>query len=235
MIGVFVWRQLVLQRSDVPLLDLRTLRHRVFTISLALMSVAFMAMLGSMILLPLYLQEVRGLNALQTGLLVMPGGLVMGLMGPRVGRLFDRYGGRPLVIPGAVGIVAALALLTTVSMTTSVWLVLVAHVLLMVSLAAVFTPVFTLGLGALPPHLYSHGSSLLGTLQQVAAAIGTAVVVTVMSSRAAALARAVPAGSTPWWAACSGPSASARCSRCSSSCWPSGSRAARVARRGHGA
>ncbi len=67
-------------------------------------------------------------------------------------------------------------------------MVLVAHVLLMISLAAVFTPVFTLGLGALPPHLYSHGSSLLGTLQQVAAAVGTAVVVTVMSWRAAALA-----------------------------------------------
>ena len=59
----------------------------------------------------------------------------------------------------------------------------------MVSLAAVFTPVFTLGLGALPPHLYSHGSSLLGTLQQVAAAFGTALVVTVMSSRATALAQ----------------------------------------------
>jgi DHA2 family lincomycin resistance protein-like MFS transporter len=67
--------------------------------------------------------------------------------------------------------------------------VLVAHVLLMVSLAAVFTPVFTLGLGALPPHLYSHGSSLLGSLQQVAAAFGTALVVTVMSSRATALAQ----------------------------------------------
>ena len=65
---------------------------------------------------------------------------------------------------------------------------LVAHVLLMASLAAVFTPVFTVGLGALPMHLYSHGSSLLGTLQQVAAAVGTAVVVTVMSWRAGALA-----------------------------------------------
>jgi DHA2 family lincomycin resistance protein-like MFS transporter len=86
-----------------------------------------------------------------------------------------------------VGIVAALGTLTTVDRTTSVWLVLAAHVLLMVSLAAVFTPVFTLGLGALPPHLYSHGSSLLGTLQQVAASVGTAVVVTVMSWRAADL------------------------------------------------
>ena len=64
------------------------------------MSVAFMAMLGSMILLPLYLQDVRGLSPLQTGLLVMPGGLAMGLLGPRVGAIFDRFGSRPLVIPG---------------------------------------------------------------------------------------------------------------------------------------
>jgi DHA2 family lincomycin resistance protein-like MFS transporter len=148
------------------------------------MAVAFMAMLGSMILLPLYLQDVRGLDALQTGLLVMPGGLLMGLLGPSVGRWFDRFGGRRLVVPGSFGIAAALGALTTVDTGTPVWLVLGAHVLLMVSLATVFTPVFALGLGALPPHLYSHGSSLLGTLQQVAASVGTAVVVSVMSWRA---------------------------------------------------
>lgn len=187
-IGVFVLRQLRLQRTGSPLLDLRTLRHRTFTVSLALMSVAFMAMLGSMILLPLYLQDVRGLDALRTGLLVMPGGLLMGLMGPTVGRCFDRYGSRPLVVPGALGIVVALSVMATVSVSTPVVVVLLAHVLLMMSLAAVFTPVFTLGLGALPPHLYSHGSSLLGTLQQVAAAVGTALVVTVMSWRATELA-----------------------------------------------
>lgn len=188
-VALFVRRQLVLQRTGSPLLDLRTLRQPTYTVSLALMAVAFMAMLGSMILLPLYLQDVRGLDALQTGLLVMPGGLVMGLLGPSVGRWFDRYGSRPLVVPGAVGIVVALGTLTTVDRTTSVWLVLAAHVLLMVSLAAVFTPVFTLGLGALPPHLYSHGSSLLGTLQQVAASVGTAAVVAVMSWRSADLVR----------------------------------------------
>ena len=63
------------------------------------------------------------------------------------------------------------------------WQLLAAHVLLMISLAAVFTPVFTLGLGALPMRLYSHGSSMLGTLQQVAAAFGTALVVTMMTAR----------------------------------------------------
>jgi len=187
-VAAFVLRQLALQRRGAPLLDLRTLSRRTFTLSLTLQSVSFLAMLGSMILLPLYLQELRGLEPLQTGLLVMPGGLAMGLLGPRVGRLFDRVGGRPLVVPGSVGVVVALAAFSQISATTPYAMILGAHLLLMVSLAALFTPAFTLGLGALPPELYSHGSSLLGTAQQVAAAIGTAVSVTVLSSRAASLA-----------------------------------------------
>ncbi|MER6951467.1 MDR family MFS transporter [Nonomuraea sp. NPDC000554] len=186
-IAGFVVRQLSLQKRGVPLLDLRTLRHRTYTVALILMSVAFMAMLGSMILLPLYLQNLRGLSVLQSGLLVMPGGLAMGLLGPTVGRLFDQFGGRVLVIPGAIGITLALAGFTQVTMTMPFWQLLGLHALLMVSLAATFTPVFTLGLGAVPPSLYSHGSSILSTLQQVAAAFGTALVITVMSARADAL------------------------------------------------
>lgn len=186
-LGAFVARQLRLQRDGVPLLDLRALLHRPFLIGLLLMSVAFMAMLGSMILLPMYLQEVRGLSELETGLLVMPGGVAMGLLGPQVGKVFDARGGRILVVPGAFGVLIALALFTQVQVDTSQWFVLGAHVLLMVSLAGVFTPIFTLSLGALPPHLYSHGSSLLGTLQQVAAAAGTAVVIAVMAARESSL------------------------------------------------
>ncbi|NKQ52214.1 multidrug efflux MFS transporter [Amycolatopsis sp. K13G38] len=196
-IAVFVLRQLKLQRGGAPLLDLRTFLHRTYTLSLVLMAVGFLAMLGSMILLPLYLQNLRGLSPLQTGLLVMPGGLAMGLLGPTVGKVFDRFGSRPLVLPGSIGTVLALAGFTQVSATMPYWEVLGLHVLLMLSLATTFTPVFTLGMGALPPHLYSHGSSMLGTLQQVAAAFGTALVVTVMSSRATHLAAqgvaAVPA------------------------------------------
>jgi len=196
-IAVFVLRQLKLQRDGVPLMDLRTLAHRTYALSLGFQGIGFLAMLGSMILLPLYLQNLRGLSPLETGLLVMPGGLAMGLLGPVAGRVFDRFGARPLVVPGAVGMVLALAGFSQVSTTMPYWQILVLHVLLMISLAATFTPVFTLGMGALPPHLYSHGSSMLGTFQQVAAAFGTALVVTVVSSRAAHLAAtgvaAVPA------------------------------------------
>ncbi|WP_322936675.1 MDR family MFS transporter [Nocardioides bizhenqiangii] len=188
LVGAFVLYQLRLQRTDVPLLDLRTLKHRTYAVSLLLMSAAFMAFLGSMILLPLYLQNLRGLTELQTGLLVMPGGLAMGLLGPQVGKVYDRFGSRPLVIPGSIGMVVALAALSRIGADTPYWMILGVHVVLMACLAAIFTPVFTLGLGDLPPQLYSHGSSLLGTLQQVAGAVGTAVLVVVMENRSESLA-----------------------------------------------
>jgi len=190
LVAAFVAYQLYLQRSERPLLDLRTLKHKTYAVSLLLMSAAFMAFLGSMILLPLYLQDLRGLSSLQTGLLVMPGGLAMGLLGPQVGKVYDRFGSRPLVIPGSIGMVVALGALSRIGADTPYWLILGVHVVLMACLATIFTPVFTLGLGDLPPQLYSHGSSLLGTLQQVAGGVGTAVLAVVMSNRAEHLEKA---------------------------------------------
>jgi DHA2 family lincomycin resistance protein-like MFS transporter len=189
-VGTFIGRQIVLQRTDRPLLDLRTLTVPTYAKGLALMSAAFMAFLASMILLPLYLQQARDLSALQTGLMMAPGGLAMGLLGPQVGKAFDRVGARPVIIPGAASVTVGLAALSRVDLTTPLWFVLAAHIALMIGLAAVFTPVFALTLGALPQRLYSHGSSTLGALQQIAGAIGTAVSITVLSWRSGALTEA---------------------------------------------
>ena len=188
LVALFTLYQLRLQRTGSPLLDLRALKHRTFTVTLVLMSVAFMAFLGSMILLPLYLQDLRGLSAMQTGLLVMPGGLAMGLLGPRVGAVYDRIGARPLVIPGAILMTVVLFTMSRViDASTPYALILGLHVVLMVSLASIFTPMFTLGLSSLTPELYSHGSSILGTLQQVAGAVGTAAVVVILENRSKSL------------------------------------------------
>lgn len=185
-VGLFVARQIRLQRGGAPLLDLRVLLVRDYAVAVSIMALAFMAMMGAMILLPLYLQQARGLDTLQSGLLVMPGGVAMGLLGPRVGRLYDQIGPRPLVVPGSLVLLLALSLLTYAAWVGLAWPVFLGlHVVLMISLAFVFTPVFTTGLAALPAPLYAHGSALLGTLQQVAAAAGTALVVTVLSIRSA--------------------------------------------------
>ena len=182
-LALFVWRQISLQRTGEPLLDLRVLRHGQFTAAMALTSIGFMALMGVMILLPLYLQQVRGLTVLETGLLLMPGGLVMGLMGPLVGRWFDRFGSRPLVVPGALVLLASMAGMTLATLAAPWWAFMLAHVTASVGLALMFTPAFTGGLAALPPRLYPFGSAMLGTVQQVAAAAGTALSVAVLSWR----------------------------------------------------
>ena len=97
----FVLRQLRLQKSEAPLLDLRAFTFRMFTVSVLLLVVAMIALFGSVILLPLYLQEVRGLSSLETGLTLLPGGLAMGLLGPFIGRLFDKVGPLPLTVTGS--------------------------------------------------------------------------------------------------------------------------------------
>ncbi len=187
-LAVFVWRQLRLQRADRALLDLRTFTFRTFTMAISLLTIAMIAMFGTFIVLPIYVQDVLFQEPVITGLLLLPGGLLMGLCGPLVGRLYDRIGPRPLVIPGTIIIALVFAGLSLLDENSPVGLVLVAHLSLSVGLALLFTPVFTAGLGSLPPRLYSHGSATVGTIQQVAGALGTAVFVLIMALRQTALA-----------------------------------------------
>ncbi|WP_223622250.1 DHA2 family efflux MFS transporter permease subunit [Microbacterium sp. EST19A] len=177
-LGVFGWRQIVLQRTDSALLDLRTFRSRDFAVSAAMMTAAMVSLFGAFIVLPQFARYALGLDPLWVGAILLPGGLLMGLAGPSVGRLYDRFGPRPLVIPGSIGLAASLSTLAFGLGEGSSWLVLLgAHIALMLSLAFLFTPAFSASLGSLAPHLYSHGSATIATLQQVAGAAGTAIFV----------------------------------------------------------
>ncbi|MCP8999650.1 DHA2 family efflux MFS transporter permease subunit [Pseudarthrobacter sp. RMG13] len=183
---VFVLRQLRLQKAEAPLLDLRAFNFRMFTVSVLLMVVAMMALFGGVILLPLYLQEIRGLGSLETGLALLPGGLAMGLLGPFIGRLFDKVGPLPLTVTGSVLMVLALWQFSMLDAGTPVWWIVTLHVGLSFGLALLFTPAFTTGLNPLPPHLYSHGSAIMSTAQQVAGAAGTALLVSIFAVVSAA-------------------------------------------------
>lgn len=178
-LATFVGRQLRLRER--ALLDLRAFAVRAFSVAVLLVGVSMMALFGTLVLLPLYLQNVLGLSVLATGLVLLPGGLTMGLLAPVVGRLFDRVGPRPLVTPGAAVVSLALWGMTMLDAASSRGTVVGLHVLMSAGLAFMFTPLLTSALGSLPPHLYSHGSAIVSTLQQVAGAAGTALFVTVMT------------------------------------------------------
>ncbi|WP_438816825.1 DHA2 family efflux MFS transporter permease subunit [Umezawaea beigongshangensis] len=178
-LAVFVWRQLRLQSRDRALLDLRPFRQRDFSVSVLVSALVFMCFLGaSAMLLPLFLQSVLRTSTFVSGLVLLPGGLALGLLGRPVGALYDRVGARWLVISGASAMTAALWLFASLGAGSSLGLVVGVHVLLMVGIGLMLTPLMTDSLGALPDHLYSHGSAILSTLQQVAGAFGTAVFVT---------------------------------------------------------
>jgi DHA2 family lincomycin resistance protein-like MFS transporter len=184
----FVLRQRVLQRTDEALLDLRTFRYPLFTRALGVMAIAMMAMFGAIIALPLVLQRALGLDSLLVGLVTLPGALLMGVLGPVVGRLYDRHGPRVLLLPGSIVVLAALVgFATFLSPESPFWHVLLLHVTMSLGFAATFPVLFTVALGSVPRRLYGYGSAMVSTLQQVAGAAGTALFVTVLATRSVSL------------------------------------------------
>lgn len=183
---LFIMRQRRLAPRNRALLDLRTFRTKSFTLSTTILTFGFMLMFGVIIILPLYL-NLRGVDVKTIGLIVMPGPLIMGLMGPTVGRLFDTYGPRPLAIPGSIVLALGLFGLGFISASTPLWWIVACHIVFEIGLGLLFTPLFTFGLGDLPKNLYPDGSAILNTLQQVAGAVGTALFVALSTVIAAGL------------------------------------------------
>ena len=121
------------------------------------------------------------MSILTTGLILLPGGLVQGVISPIVGRIYDAVGPRPIVTPGALLLAAGQWWLSTVGTDTSIGLVIAMHVVFCIGMAMLMTPLMTVSLGALPPRLYGHGSGIMNTLQQLAGAAGTALLVAALT------------------------------------------------------
>lgn len=190
-LALFVWRQIVRGKHGNALLDLRPLTNLNFTLCLLAMMGFFAALLGLMNTLPLFIQGGLMATALVTGLITLPGGILESALSPIAGRLFDRFGPKPLLIPGMLIAVISMFVLAAVSGNTSPWFIAVIFTAFAVGLAMIFTPVMTTALGSLPKQLYGHGSAIFNTMQQLAGAAGTALMISIYGS---AQARALSSG-----------------------------------------
>jgi len=177
----FVRRQL---RLEEPLLQLRILGNRMFTLGTVLGMLVFMAMIGGMLMIPLFMQNMSDFSAMESGLVLLPGAMVMGLMSPVTGRIFDRFGARVLAVVGFALLSAMSLLLARLSVDTSFWYIAIVNAVRMLGTAMVIMPVTTAALNQLPPRLIPHGSAVNNTMRQIAASVGTAVLVTVMTMAA---------------------------------------------------
>jgi MFS transporter, DHA2 family, lincomycin resistance protein len=174
---LFILRQNI---SD-PMLNLSVFQYPMYVIGMLLIMFCMLISMSSTIILPMFLQTGKGMSVLITGLMLLPGSVLSGLIQPYVGRLFDKYGPKWLVIPGLVLLIVMLWFFTTMSPTSSVAFIIALHIGVTVGIALIWTPAQTNGLNQLPPELYPHGTSVMNTLQQVGGAIGTAVAISILT------------------------------------------------------
>jgi EmrB/QacA subfamily drug resistance transporter len=176
---LFCRRQLT---STEPLLNLRVFKDKVFTMTTTVNVMITMVLYADMILLPIYLQTSRGYTALETGILLLPGALLNALMSPITGRLLDKFGAKPLAIIGLLFTIPAMRGVIDLSDTTSYSYLMIRTIILRIGLTFLTMPITAAGLNALPKKLSAHGSAVTNTVRQVAGAIGTALVITIMTT-----------------------------------------------------
>ncbi|MFW3604492.1 DHA2 family efflux MFS transporter permease subunit [Staphylococcus caprae] len=177
---LFVIREL---RMKAPMLNLEVLKYPTYTLTTVINMIVMMSLYGGMILLPLYLQNLRGFSALDSGLLMLPGALVMGALGPVAGKLLDTIGIKPLAIFGIGIMTYATWELSKLNMDTPYLHIMGIYVLRSFGMAFIMMPIMTAGMNALPGRLISHGNAFVNTMRQLAGSIGTAILVTVMTTQ----------------------------------------------------
>lgn len=176
----FVLRQF---RTDEPMLEFRVYKYPMFALSSIISIVISVAMFSSMILLPIYVQTIRGITPLDSGLLMLPGAIVMGIMSPITGKLFDKYGARVLAVIGLSITVVTSYFFSKIGLDTAYSTLVLLYTFRMFGMSMVMMPVMTNGLNQLPAINNPHGTAINNTLQQVSGAIGSALLITVMQNR----------------------------------------------------
>lgn len=195
----FILRQL---RMQDPMLDFRIYKYPMFALSSAISIVLSVAMFSAMILTPLYVQTVREISPFHSGILMLPGAIIMGIMSPITGRLFDKYGARTMAIVGLSLTIITTFYLSRLGMESGYYYIMMLYTVRMLGMSLVMMPVMTNGLNQLPMVSNPHGTAMNNTLQQVSGAIGSALLLTIMTKRmeatgATLFAEAQAAGDVP--------------------------------------
>ena len=143
--------------------------------------IAFMGLIGTETLVPLYMQNMRGFSAMESGIAILPGALINGMMSPITGRIFDRYGAKWLAVIGFIILTVSTIFFANLSISTSMLTITILYAIRMFGISMVMMPTTTAGLNQLKDSLVPHGVAMTNTMRQVAASIGTAIIVTVMT------------------------------------------------------
>lgn len=176
--GLFIYQQ---THTKLPMLNFSVFKHRIFTLSSITNFVVIMGLYGGMILLPLYIQNVRGVSPMTSGMVLLPGAIIMAIMSPITGALYDRIGARYLSFTGLIILSIGTFMFTLIDMNTTVIYLAIMQGVRSFGLGLALMPIQTDALNDLPLELMSHGSAMYNTIRQIAGSLGTALLVTIMS------------------------------------------------------
>ena len=177
-IALFVWRQYQL---DVPLLNFEVFKNKQFAVGLAIMSVTMISMIGSETVLPMFVQNVLHRSALDSGLMLLPGAIVMAIMSMISGALYERFGVKLLAFIGVIIVIVTTCYFIFMDEHTSALILTTIYGIRMIGIALSLMPIMTHTMNQLPQALNAHGSSMTNTAQQISGSIGTAALITILS------------------------------------------------------
>ncbi len=180
-LALFFWREWTI---DKPILEFRVFKYDMYSLTTVINVIITMAMFSGMILLPIYLQSIRGFSPMDAGLLLLPGAILMGIMSPITGIIFDKVGARWLSVVGLIITTYTTYEFSQLTVDTTYTHLIIMYSLRMFGMSMLMMPIQTAGMNQLPQRLNAHGSAMSQTLRNVAGALGTAFLVTLMTNAA---------------------------------------------------
>jgi MFS family permease len=175
---IFVYRQLHL---ETPFLELRILQDKDYALSVIGSMILYLVMMGSSIILPLYVQSIMGYSATTSGLVTLPGSLIMAIISPFAGKIYDKVGMKLLFVAGALGMLISSVGMVFISLTTPLVLASVLNAIRCAAIGCLMMPLVTWGTSRIDKSKTAHATALLTSLRTISGAIGSAVFVAIMT------------------------------------------------------
>jgi len=177
-LAIFIFKQL---KEKYPFLEIRIFADRDFTVSTILVSLTYIAMMSGTLLIPLYVQTVRGFSATISGLVLLPGSLLLGLLSPFSGSIYDRFGARLLVVYGMALLAVGTAAISLFGSFDSLIWITGAYCLRMIGLSMLLMPLMSFGVHNLNGPKISHGTAIFNSTRQMAGSLGSTIFVVIAS------------------------------------------------------
>ena len=166
---------------EKPFLDVKILKNKNYAISVISSMLLYLVMMGSSVMMPLYVQSVMGYSAVVSGLVTLPGSLATAVISPLAGKMYDKMGIKKLFVIGSAALIISNIGMTFLTLDTPLWTAAVLNVIRNLSIGSLMMPLLTWGTSNVELKKVADASSMLTSFRTIAGSVGSAVFVGIMT------------------------------------------------------